>query len=206
MLQFDCKHPTPARNPETRWRAPGATMMDGAAPPSARQKVGSSPLAHPPLKGLITNQAPVFVSEMPTLLRDQSPASPIQLSLLTGALSAPASHAILSPAEMSAILLSLLTRQDMETIAARLESTLCQDITKVTQTVQDLETLFVLTDSVIRRLNALENLTKQQQATLTQLHIQHNDRESPKAKQYRTVMYPKGHWTGGLTRHYHQYL
>lgn len=67
------------------------------------------------------------LSGIPMLLREDLSDGPDQPSMPAtftdhGALSAPSTHAVLSPAEMSAILLSLPTRQDMENIATRMVS------------------------------------------------------------------------------------
>lgn len=133
------KHHGPDRLPEKM--ALGNTIRDGAAPLPARHQVGGF---HSPSPAADRAPSPPrsSLSGIPALLRNEQPAHPLQLSLSAishGEVSASAPHAVLSPAEMSAILLSLPMRQDMDNIAARLESPLRQDIATVTQAVQVME-------------------------------------------------------------------
>lgn len=70
----------------------------------------------------------------------------------------------------------------MDAIAARIETSLWQDLTAMKQSVQDSEqtvtTLATDKDSILQRLKTFETLHKQQTTTLTSMRLQQDDLEN----------------------------
>lgn len=119
--------------------APASTPGEGVAPTASQPQVGHSlPCSQTPVRA--ESSPATSLSGFPELLWDEPPASPGSLSdhavcSERGTAMTPATCSILSPAQMSVLLLSLPTRQDMENIVTRLDSSLRQDMTEVKQSI-----------------------------------------------------------------------
>lgn len=121
--------------------APASTPAEGTAPAASQPQVGQScPYSETPVRDK-SPPAPSLL-DFSELLRDDPPASPGNMSdhdvcSERGAAMTPAMCSILS--QMSAILLSLPIRQNMDNMVTRLDSSLRQDPTEVKRAVSDLD-------------------------------------------------------------------